>query len=155
MFDDNDSMTAAEASVYQGPPPPRFDAQASAAAQPVQPLTRSGPARWLQRAGDAHKTLAPPTKALLIVIIAGLVMGAAGGAMLAKRNDSATGAALIEESRIEAAVAGRALEDTPSAMSADASAMALAYPNQPERIRRDRSWRRRGAPRAYRFAIIK
>src|ERR1051325_1260323 len=156
MFRDNDSVARAEASAYEPPPPPRFYARASAAAQPVQPLQRSAPARWLQRARDARRTLTPRTKLLVFVIVAGLLMGAASGALLAKRNDSVSHAAVIEESRIEAAAAGQTIEQTPTdSVTTPESSVALSYPSPSGRIRRYRALRRHGAPGAYRFAVIK
>jgi hypothetical protein len=159
MVDDNKQpVTAAEPSTNQAPPPPRFDAHASASAQPVQPLTLirgSGPARWLQRARHVQQAITTRTKTLVIVVVAGLVLGAASGALLARRNDPASRKAVIEESGIETAAAGQAIEKTPADTSGEDRAMDLGHTIQTERIRRHRYSPRRGALRAYRFAVIK
>lgn len=138
-------------------PPPRFDGDASANAQPVQPLPISGPARWMQRARDAQRKLGATWKSVALVALAGLVIGAASGAMLAKRHPSSLlPTAVSEEAIVETGDTENTIKEASSTPEATGIGDAMAVQRETTRIRRHRpALRARREPRAYRVAVLK
>jgi len=82
-----ENLFSATEQVNDSLPPPMFDERAAAKAQPVQPLSSNRFLRWLQRA-QINKFFTRRVLALAIVIVSGVVAGAAGGAMLVKQRDA-------------------------------------------------------------------
>jgi hypothetical protein len=60
-------------------PPPRFDESATAKAQPVQPIRASRPPAFHDRVASLGRALTSGSRALVLVVIAGLVTGMLGG----------------------------------------------------------------------------
>jgi hypothetical protein len=159
MIDTRNSVTVNEEAQFQLPPPARFDDDASAKAQPVQPLPASRVALWTQRLRDAGQKLGGRTKAFALVMIGGLTIGAASGAMLATRHQASVSMQTMQQS-IDETVGTEGLNQdtspTRDMIGAEGSAMAMQRAVQPVRIRRHRS--SLGAPgqrRAYRVAVLK
>jgi hypothetical protein len=149
--------TVTEEGQFQSPPPARFDDRASANAQPVEPPPKSGPDLWRQRARDFQRKVGVRTKALALVVVGGLAIGAASGAMLANRHQSSLATPVIEQSNVETAATEDPIKETASTgetISAQGATMAMQGTVQPARIRRNRSGGRT-QPRAYRVAVIK
>ncbi|HUS09099.1 MAG TPA: hypothetical protein VMZ30_01445 [Pyrinomonadaceae bacterium] len=141
-------------------PPPRFDEDTSANAQPVQPLPIRGAARWMQRARDAHRKLGARWKSVALVALAGLIIGAASGAMLSNRHPSSLlPTAVGEEAIVETATTEDSIKEvpsTPEAIGIQGDAMAMHRETQPPRLRRHRpALQARRQPRAYRVAVLK
>lgn len=84
-------------------PPPRFDESATAKAQPVEPIRRSRLSSWLGK-GSSVRGMITKSRALALMVIAGLATGTLGGIALVKhseRIDQATSRELVSSSSIE------------------------------------------------------
>jgi hypothetical protein len=103
------------------------------------------------------------SKALALVVVAGLAIGAASGAMLASRHQSTLATPVIEHSNVETAatedvITEDVIKETASTGELIGTQGAISTPSkvQPARSRRYRPVPgRRTSPRAYRVAIIK
>ena len=67
------------------PPPPRFDAAASAAARPVEPLAKAGFLTW-PNLNTKYLRVNRRSKLLALTAIVGLATGAAGGMLVVQRD---------------------------------------------------------------------
>ena len=89
MIDDtNNAMQFSEEAEIEYPPPAHFDESATANAQPVQPIPAAGIALWLERARHVRRAISGRTRIVVLAIIAGLAIGALGGAMLLRPSAS-------------------------------------------------------------------
>lgn len=136
-------------------PPPRFDDNASANAQPVEPISshNSSPARqWLKR------TFGSPSRTLVFIVLVGLAAGTFTGVMWARsaqvnRPELSSSQSLSEVPKDENKTNLAGSLQPIAAISA--SNVQTITPNR-SRTRRYRSQPRSGgAPRAYRVAVIR
>ena len=136
-------------------PPPLFDEIAARMAQPVKPLQSNRFSRWLTP-NPLKRVFTRRVLAFVIVIASGVVAGAAGGAMLVKRDvgneatvaDQTTDAPTNSDTTVDAAF-------QTTTMAADAGAV-QSRPRSRQRASRGRVWRSSGqsSPRAYKVATI-
>jgi hypothetical protein len=156
MNDSSNTIQVTEASELEYPPPARFDENASANAQPVEPIPTNRAARWMGRARAAGLALGTKTKVLGLVLVGALAIGAAGGAFLVR--DTASSSA---KSRVVAEPAGdvSAIEVPQSTdESRTASATRLNSPSADQikpRTRESRKRVPRQRPRARLVGVIK
>jgi type IV secretory pathway VirB2 component (pilin) len=130
---------------------PRFDESAAAGAQPVEPLPKSGLARWIQnmRAGMFNRSTA-----LVLVIVAGLAIGALGGMWWGRESLLRDASRPLNESVSELPKSAVQNEE-PNAPMSGVAAWQSSVSNT-TRSRRTRSRAQTGsAPRAYRVAVIR
>jgi hypothetical protein len=59
--------------------PPRFDERATARARPVQPIPADRASVWYKRVVSLRRAVTSSSRALVLVVIAGLVTGTLGG----------------------------------------------------------------------------
>jgi hypothetical protein len=138
-------------------PTPLFDADASASAQPVEPIHRSRISNWRNRFPLLSRRINGQPRMLIVVILIGLIIGALAGMLLV--NIAGSGR---PETVSEAPVNEPAPEmPVTEAQKLDTFAAALggrdvqtASPTV-TRNRRPRSRVRPSRPRAYRVAIIR
>jgi hypothetical protein len=79
MKDDGNDSTGLVDEPYFNLPPPRFDESATAHAQPVQPIRASRASGFYDRFVSLGRALTSGYRALVLVVIAGLVAGTVGG----------------------------------------------------------------------------
>jgi len=136
-------------------PPPLFDEIAARMAQPVEPLHSNRLSRWL-KPKSVKRVFTRRVLALVIVIVSGVAAGAAGGAMLVKRDvgNEATVADQVTEAPANADNTVDAAFQT-TTMGADAGGI-QSRPRSRQRSSRGRVWRSSGqsSPRAYKVATI-
>ena len=158
MIDARDSVINNENRQLRLPPPARFDDNASANARPVQPLRSKGPVVLTQRLRDLGHTLSARTNALAVVVILGLTIGAASGAMLASRRTSLESTPQAQPSLVETSGMGAITQEalpTGGAFGAEAAATAMQSAVKPVRFRRQRTAPRANErPQAYRIAVL-
>ena len=123
---------------------------------PVKPLPTSRPASRMQRARDFQRKVGVKTKTLALVMVAGLAIGAASGAMLANRNQSSSLTPVIEQSNDETAATEDTIKETASTgETISALTAVMATPRSAHIRRHSPAPRRRTQPRAYRVAVLK
>lgn len=158
MFDARDSVIENENRQLRLPPPARFDDNASANARPVEPLRSKGPVPLMQRVRDLGHMLSARTNALAVVVIFGLTIGAASGAMLASRRTSFESTPQVQPLPVEISGMGALTRETlptGDTFGAEAAATAMQSAVKPVRFRRQRiALRASGRPRAYRIAVL-
>ncbi|MEK6281796.1 MAG: hypothetical protein AABN95_15690 [Acidobacteriota bacterium] len=156
MTDDRNSV---EFNQPQDPslPTPLFDANASASAQPVEPIRRSRISILRQKVGSLRSSMSSQSRALALVIIVGLTIGALGGLVLvnlarnsqqpavlvAPSNDSAPEIRDAEAQKLDTFAAGL------TGRSVQPSAPVIT------RTGKARTRWRTNRPRAYRVAVIR
>lgn len=165
MIDDSRDAENATATEFESPPPPHFDESASANAQPVQPIPASVVTVWFQHARSARQMLPVRTKALALVLVGGLAIGALGGTLLVKERKLTTGPApVVEESAAEASATTDASPDAtedavPNEETGAAQPGAIELQGAAQTRSRNRSRRARPQtqrqPQAYRVGVIK
>ena len=158
MIDTRNTVKINEDEQFELPPPARFDDDASANAQPVLPLPNGGVAQWAQHSRHAPRRPGGRVKSLALVVIAGLTIGVASGAMLASRHQAYVSTQAVQQSNVKSAGNDESSDESSPArdmIGAEASVMAMQSAVQPVRIRRHRSsLRQPGQPRAYRVAVL-
>lgn len=143
-------------------PPPRFDGQATARAQPVEPIHfdaervhKSMFARWLQWLPSLTGHIGSQSRALAVVVIIGLITGALGGVLLV--NGARTSEPPVAETPIDAGSeisASEARQLDAFAAEFGGAGVQTTIPAV-TRSRRSRGRARLNRPRAYRVAIIR
>jgi len=78
MTDSNDSTGSIDEPEFKLPPP-RFDESAASNAQPVQPIQVNRASALYDRVAPLGRALTSGSRALVLVVIAGLVTGTLGG----------------------------------------------------------------------------
>ncbi len=138
-------------------PAPLFDADASASAQPVEPIRSSGFSNLRERFAAVSRRINGQSRVLAVVILIGLITGALVGMLLV--NIARTSAPPAVE---EVSVSAPASETpTTEAQKLDTFAAELggsevqAVSATATRNRRPRSRVRTTRPRAYRVAVIR
>lgn len=134
-------------------PPPRFDAHASASAKPVEPIQRNRLSAVRERLSSLGSRISGQSRALLLVIVIGLLTGAVGGMFLVKVVKSSTpdappAPAMSAESGIGAAEIQQ-LDAFATELAADAQSRVRST----SRTRRVRQ--RSNGVSAYRVAVIR
>jgi hypothetical protein len=134
-------------------PPPRFDEKATANAQPVQPIPAGRVSTWLENVSSLRRGIIGRGKALVLVVIAGLVTGTLGGMTLVKEQVTDVSPAASES------VSGLAPVDSqneePRAEVFGVTDLQSLGPTG-TRIRKSHSRARSSrAPRAYRVAVLR
>jgi hypothetical protein len=79
MIDDGNDSTSSIDEPEFNLPPPRFDESAASNAQPVQPIGASRASAMYDRVAPLGRALTSGSRALVLVVIAGLVTGTLGG----------------------------------------------------------------------------
>ena len=160
MIDDSKNSVDSIGAKFEFPPPARFDERANANARPVRPIPTSGVSVWIQRANYTRQMLTARTKALALVLVAGLAIGTFGGTILVRRGSSSADSAPLQESTAETTAAQAATRDpapNDERSAVQASAMALQSAGQTSsqiRRHRNRPPVQRGQ-QAYRVGVIK
>jgi len=135
------------------PPPPLFDDIAAAMAQPVQPLHPNPHSRWLQ-SGAIKKFFTRRVLALAIVIVSGVVAGAAGGAMLVTQRDANDNSTVERQAPQETAEIVP-VDSTVQATATDADAAHSRRPSRRRALRSRLMSNGQSPPRAYKVATIR
>lgn len=140
---------------------PLFDDSASARARPVEPIQlgaepvhRNPFKGWRGRISSIPKALGNQTRALVVVVLIGLITGAVGGFLLVKaaRGDSQ---AVVAETLSNEPNAELTANETQN-LDAFASELSTAAQTQRTTLKRNTRVRpRSNKPRAYRVAIIR
>jgi hypothetical protein len=151
--------------------PPRFDENASANAQPVQPIPASRVAAWRQHAGSVWRAIGKRSRTLAVVVIAGLATGTLGGMAWVQHRQATSGSPAMNESVSE--LPGAASQDeqpgAPVIGGPDVQSTGSMITGPTTRIRKSRTRARSGrspqpsisagvrdrASRAYRVAVIR
>ncbi|MDQ1707393.1 MAG: hypothetical protein QOJ88_604 [Pyrinomonadaceae bacterium] len=138
--------------------PPRFDEVASAKAQPVKPLPARGFGVSFPR---THSVLAPlkiRNKAMALLLVAGMAMGALGGTLLVRQRQSGSEAPALSETAARTGTLEAGVDGSRGGESLDALANALqnsAKRTSEMRSRQGRRHRVQSQPQAYRVGVIK
>ena len=138
-------------------PTPLFDADASASAQPVEPIRSSSLSKFSNRVRSVSRRIDGQSRVLAVVVLIGLITGALAGMLLVNiartgppatvaevpAKDPAPQIPVTETQKLDsfaAALGGREIQTVPSAVT---------------RNGRPRVRVRTNRPRAYRVAIIR
>jgi hypothetical protein len=137
-------------------PPPIFDANASASAQPVEPIRRSAVSRWRDRLRSLSGGITGQSRMLAAVILIGLITGALAGVLLVNTARSKP-ASDLEVHANEPVSEIPATEKQKLDAFADELATGTVQTVSPAgtRDRRPRARVRSHRPRAYRVAILR
>jgi hypothetical protein len=139
-------------------PPPQFDANASANAQPVQPIRWARVAAWSEYARSLGRAIAKRSRTLAVVVIAGLATGTLGGMAWVQHSQVANESPAMNESVSELPGAASQDEQPGAAVigGSDLQRTGSMIAGPTTRIRRSRTRGRSSrAPRAYRVAVIR
>lgn len=135
-------------------PTPRFDDGASASAQPVQPIPRTGIFDWMRNLNSRRSKIAGNLPALALVVMSGLAMGTIGGMALVKERRPAVEPSAASDSVSELTVTATKTEDLDTAeVGATGFQSNNSNTTGPRKVR-SRA-RKNGEPRAYRVAVIR
>jgi len=135
-------------------PPPRFDDRATANAQLVQPIPTSRVSALIQAVSSVRRAITGSSKALALVVIAGLVTGTLGGMAWVKHRQVTDVSLPVNESLFDVTPADSQNEE-PRAEVFGVRDLQSASPTA-TRIRKGRSRVRSSrAPRAYRVAVLR
>jgi hypothetical protein len=131
-------------------PTPLFDDSATAKAQPVEPISRSRFSNWFGKQGSVRRLITTRSRALSLVVIAGLATGTLGGM------------ALVSHSQADQATANEAVFAQPNQdgqldfETAEVGARGLLVTGDLGRRHKIRARQRTGGGlRAYRVAVIR
>ena len=127
---------------------PRFDESACANAQPVQPLPIKKTPTWARGLRSARLVLNGRTRALALVIIAGLATGSLGGTLLMNQYSEGDNESAIVSNPVVEESAASAPNEIDGMTTASATVVTTA-----RRYRRARVMPQRFR-RAYRVAVI-
>jgi hypothetical protein len=133
--------------------PPRFDEEASAHAQPVQPLPESRLSAFRSRLAFLRHAVGTKSGAFALVVIAGLMTGTLSGMALVKVGQVTEASPMAGESVSEVAPSPNLFSEEPGAEVVGVQEMRIV----PEhRIRRNPSrFRSRPVPRAYLVDVLR
>ena len=154
MFDDRNDSTQIIDEPEANLPPPRFDERAAANAQPVKPIRTS---RISALAASLRQAVTSRSRALALVVIAGLATGTLAGMALVKEPrltaESPTGNHSVSE-LAPADPLSDSQNQEPRAEGFDATGLQSASAGTGIRRSRSRARSNRGA-RAYRVAVFR
>lgn len=132
---------------------PQFDETARARARPVQPLVTTQTSSWVQRARSLTQAINARTRALALVVIAGLSVGALGGTLLVKQRPISNEFSVADPSDGASAAEARNVSDETHLIFAEAG---VSGSDQTQKRGSRRHYRPARQPRrAYRVAVIK
>jgi hypothetical protein len=153
MIDDGNDSTSLIDEPEIKLPPPRFDESATAHAQPVQPLRVSRASAFNDRVASLGRALTSGSRALVLVVIAGLATGTLGGmAWVEERRVTDVPPATNELSEV---AQENPRNEEPRAEVSGITDLESIRP-MTSQTRKGR-WRTRSnrAPRAYRVAVLR
>jgi hypothetical protein len=134
-------------------PPPCFDERAAANAQAVQPIPAGEFSAYRNHISSLGRALTSGSRALVLVVIAGLVTGTLGGMTWVKDDQASEGSPTRNESVSELSPANDQIE--PRAEVFGVTEL-RNMTNRSTQIRKDRSRMKMSrAPSAYRVAILR
>lgn len=128
--------------------PPRFDDSATAKAQPVEPISRSRFSNWFGKGGAVRGMITTKSRALALVVIAGLATGTLGGIALVNQSESSN---QINQTTANESVS---VLPNPNFETAETGARGLLLTGAVGNRRKIRVRPRVGGQRAYRVAVI-
>jgi len=132
---------------------PRFDDEASAHAQQVQPIPERRVSVWLNRAQSFRRAAVTKFSALTLVVIAGLLTGTLGGMAMVKVAQVTDTSSVAAESVTEVAPSSNLFPEEPDAEVVGVQEMRIIPEN---RIRKKSSRLRPGrTPRAYLVGVLR
>ena len=153
MIDNRDGSTE---DIHESEPnlsPPRFDDEANAHAQQVQPIPESRVSALLNRAQSFRRAAVTKFSALTLVVIAGLLTGTLGGMAMVKVTQATETSSVTAESVSEVAPSSNLFPEEPDAEVVGVQEMRITPEN---RIRKKSSRLRRGRmPRAYLVGVLR
>jgi hypothetical protein len=145
--------------------PPRFDAETSAKAQPVEPIRPNRFSSVANSLRSLRKRANGQVRVLTAVVIVGLITGALAGILLVKlaRNNQTTAEINTEPAKVSEiqATEARALDAYASELSSEidtprpSSGQLAAQPFGKQLGKYGRARRATDRPRAYRVAVIR
>lgn len=138
-------------------PTPVFDANASASAQPVEPIRSSRISNWRNRVRSLSRRIDGQSRMLAVVILVGLITGALAGMLLVNiartgQPETVSEVPVNEPASEMPATEAQKLDTFAAAL--DGSDVESVVPTV-TRNRRPRSRVRTSRPRAYRVAVIR
>ncbi len=138
-------------------PTPLFDADASASAQPVEPIRSSRLSRISNRVHSVSRRIDGQSRMLAVVVLIGLITGALAGMLLVNIARTGPPATVAEVPAREPApeMPVTETEKLDSFAAALGGREAQTVPSTVTRNRRPRVRVRTNRPRAYRVAIIR
>lgn len=153
MIDTNDSRNPIDPAEFILPPP-RFDERAAANAQAVQPIPTERSSSAVNRISSLGRALTTGSRALVIVVIAGLAAGTLGGMAWVKDGQVTEGPPTRNESASEIGSANGQNEQVRGVVFGVATLQSTGTINDQNRKVRSRMKSSR-APRAYRVATLR
>lgn len=158
MIDDRNDSTSVIDEPEFNLTPPHFDESAAANAQPVEPIPASRLSAFHNRFASLRRAVTSGSRALILVVIAGLVTGALGGMVLVKERQVTEAPPAAAES-VSESVPSDSLNDSqklePLAVVGGLSDMQSASPVA-SRVRKSRARARSSrATRAYLVDVIR
>jgi hypothetical protein len=156
MNNDSNGSTQAVDEPEFNLPAPRFDERATAKAQPVQPISPSRVSSWRNTIGSMRRAISDSSKALALVVVAGLVTGTLGGMAWVKERQ-VTDPPSVNESVSELAASDSQIDSRNEEPRAAVFGVTnLQSPKLTTRIRKSRlRVRSSRVPHAYRVAVLR
>lgn len=153
MIDDRDGSTNEIHEPELSLSPPCFDEEASANAQPVQPIHAGRLSALRNRVASFQRSVVTKFGAFILVVIGGLMTGALGGITLVKVGQVTKASPAVSETVSEVAPPSNLFPEEPGAEVVGVQEMRIIPEN---RIRRDPSrFRSRRMPRAYLVDVLR
>jgi hypothetical protein len=157
MIDERDDSTHDINEPELNLPPPRFDERATAKARPVQPIPADRDSAWHKGVDYFRRALSSSSRALVLVVIAGLVTGTLGGIAWVKERQVTDVSSTANESVPELGTPDTHSDspnDEPRAEVFGVNDLQGASPAPQIRKGRART-RSSRSPRAYRVAVVR
>jgi hypothetical protein len=157
MIDERDDSTHDIDEPESNLPPPRFDETATAKARPVQPIPADRVSAWHKGVVSLRRKVTSSSRALVLVVIAGLVTGTLGGMAWVKERQVTDASSTANQSVSELGPADSHSDSPNDEPRAEVSGVTDLQGAPPARqIRKGRSRTRSSRPpRAYRVAVIR
>ncbi len=157
MIDERDEYTHSIDEPESRLQPPRFDERATAKARPVQPLPTDHVSPWHKGVVYFQRAFNSSSRALVLVVIAGLVTGTLGGMAWVKEHPVTEVSSTANESVSELAPADSPKDSQNEEPRAEVFGVTDLQDASPARqIRKGRSRPKTSrAQRAYRVAVIR
>lgn len=157
MIDEQDNSTHGIDEPELSLPPPRFDERATAKARPVQPIPADRVSPWHKGVVYFQRAFTSSSRALVLVVIAGLVTGTLGGMAWIKEHPVTNMSLPANESVSELAPADSPNDSQNEEPRAEVFGVTDLQDASPARqIRKGRSRTKTSrAPHAYRVAVIR
>jgi hypothetical protein len=129
--------------------PPRFDDSATAKAQPVEPISRRRFSNWFGKGGAVRGMITTKSRALALVVVAGLATGTLGGIALVNQSE--------QSSQTTQTAANESVSGLPNTNfeTTETGASGLLVTGAVGNRRKIRGRQPIGGQRAYRVAVIR